>query len=71
MYSDSLRAGSKAEVARALAKAGWPSPEYSFGKRYTQKRYSVCGHTVAQIDQTLTRGKVTSELYSVNPAYLV
>ncbi len=65
-----MRAASKSEFNEALATAKWPAPRRMSTKRTFDAYYSDRGTEVASKHQTLTRGKVTSETYMVNPAYL-
>jgi len=45
------------EAMSVIARNGHPAPEYSFGKRYAQVRYVVCGKLIAQRDDYLTRAR--------------
>jgi hypothetical protein len=58
------------EFQEALANAGWPEPRYMHTKRTMDALYMDRGTEVAQKSQTLTRGKVTNEVYMANPDYL-
>jgi hypothetical protein len=58
------------EFQKALANAGWPSPEYAHTKRTMDAWYKDRGTEVAHKTQILTRGKVTQETYMANPDYL-
>lgn len=65
-----MRSATQKEFGDALAKAGWPSPRMMSTKRTFDAFYSDRGTEVASKHQLLKRGKVVSETYMVNPAYL-
>ena len=65
-----LKSVSEEEFRKALAKAGWPAPRYMHTKRTMDAVYSDRGTEVAHKSQTMTRGKVTNEVFMINPDYL-
>lgn len=65
-----MREATQAEFQAALARAGWPAPRYMHSRRSTTVVYSDRGTEVAERTTLTTRGKVTSEHYLVNPAFL-
>lgn len=65
-----MRSATLAEFNEAVARAKWPAPRRMSTKRTFDAYYSDRGTEVASKHQTLSRGKVVSEMYSVNPDYL-
>jgi hypothetical protein len=65
-----MRAATLAEFNAAVAKAKWPTPRRMSTRRTFDAFYSDRGTEVASKHQTLSRGKVASESYLVNPDYL-
>lgn len=63
-----MRQATEAEYAQAYSRA------YEHERASTKRTYSVWskdrGTPVCEMHQILTRGKVTSTTYMVNPAYL-
>jgi len=51
------------QAEAALARAGWPAPEYQFGKRYTVVTYKKCGQVVAERHDSVQRGKVVGRVW--------
>jgi hypothetical protein len=64
------REATEKEFGQALAAAKWPAPRRMHTKRSMDAEYTDRGTFVASKHQLMTRGKVTSETYMVNPAYL-
>jgi len=65
-----MKTATQKEFNTAVGNAHWPQPRRMSGKRYFDAYYSDRGTEVASKHQLLTRGKVTSETYMVNPDYL-
>jgi hypothetical protein len=64
------REATEKEFGQAVAAAKWPAPRRMHTKRSMDAEYSDRGTFVASKHQVLTRDKVSSETYMVNPAYL-
>lgn len=69
-FGEKMKSVSEKEFADALAKAKWPSPEYSHTKRTMDAYYKDRGTLVAHKTQILTRGKVSQESFMVNVEFL-
>ena len=70
LSSDRMRSGTEKEFNEAVANAKWPTPRRMSTKRTFDAFYSDRGTEVAEKHQILSRGKVQSESYMVNPEYL-
>jgi len=65
-----MQSATEKEFNEAVGNAKWPTPRRMHTKRTYDAFYSDRGTAVAEKHQVLSRGKVQSESYMVNPEYL-